>query len=34
VASDCDSLEVLFDDIHYTKTPEDAAADSILAGLT
>ena len=33
VASDCDSVEVLYDAIHYTRTPEDAAADSILAGV-
>eukprot|EP00249_Psilotum_nudum_P032074 c47221_g1_i1 orf=439-2817(+) len=33
IASDCDSVEVLFDDIHYTPTQEDAVADAILAGL-
>eukprot|EP00250_Pteridium_aquilinum_P005814 c15850_g1_i1 orf=355-2799(+) len=33
VASDCDSVEVLYDSIHYTKSPVDAVADSILAGL-
>ncbi|XP_054799992.1 beta-xylosidase/alpha-L-arabinofuranosidase 2-like [Prosopis cineraria] len=33
IVSDCDSVEVLFDDQHYTKTPEEAVAKSILAGL-
>ncbi|XP_057430084.1 beta-xylosidase/alpha-L-arabinofuranosidase 1 [Lotus japonicus] len=33
IVSDCDSVEVLFKDQHYTKTPEEAAAKSILAGL-
>ncbi|KAJ1434953.1 Immunoglobulin-like fold [Sesbania bispinosa] len=33
IVSDCDSVEVLFKDQHYTKTPEEAAAKTILAGL-
>ncbi|XP_061371889.1 beta-xylosidase/alpha-L-arabinofuranosidase 1 [Gastrolobium bilobum] len=33
IVSDCDSVKVLFKDQHYTKTPEEAAAKSILAGL-
>ncbi|ESW31074.1 hypothetical protein PHAVU_002G206800 [Phaseolus vulgaris] len=33
IVSDCDSVEVLYKDQHYTKTPEEAAAKSILAGL-
>ncbi|KAH7288222.1 hypothetical protein KP509_31G017600 [Ceratopteris richardii] len=33
VVSDCDSVEVLYDSIHYTQSPVDAVADSILAGL-
>ncbi|KAJ7968160.1 Beta xylosidase [Quillaja saponaria] len=33
IVSDCDSVKVLFNDQHYTKTPEEAAAVSILAGL-
>ncbi|OIV91566.1 hypothetical protein TanjilG_08978 [Lupinus angustifolius] len=33
IVSDCDSVEVLFKDQHYTSTPEEAAAKSILAGL-
>ncbi|KAL9224294.1 hypothetical protein vseg_000346 [Gypsophila vaccaria] len=33
IVTDCDSVEVLFDDQHYTKTPEEAAAVSILAGV-
>ena len=32
IVSDCDSVEVLFKDQHYTKTPEEAAAQTILAG--
>lgn len=32
IVSDCDSVDVLFNDQHYTKTPEEAAAVSILAG--
>ncbi|KAF3437761.1 hypothetical protein FNV43_RR20517 [Rhamnella rubrinervis] len=33
IVSDCDSVSVMFDNQHYTKTPEEAAADSIKAGL-
>ncbi|MED6223401.1 Endo-1,4-beta-xylanase 2 [Stylosanthes scabra] len=33
IVSDCDSVDVLFKNQHYTKTPEEAAAKSILAGL-
>ncbi|KAK3419891.1 hypothetical protein EUGRSUZ_G00649 [Eucalyptus grandis] len=33
IVSDCDSVEVLYDKQHYTKTPEEAAAKAILAGL-
>ncbi|KAF9611123.1 hypothetical protein IFM89_027067, partial [Coptis chinensis] len=33
IVSDCDSVEVLYNSQHYTKTPEQAAAVSILAGL-
>ncbi|KAL2921195.1 Beta-D-xylosidase 1 [Bienertia sinuspersici] len=33
IVSDCDSVGVLFDNQHYTKTPEEAAADTIKAGL-
>ncbi|XP_058084395.1 beta-xylosidase/alpha-L-arabinofuranosidase 2 isoform X2 [Magnolia sinica] len=33
IVSDCDSVQVLYNDQHYTKTPEEAAAKSILAGL-
>lgn len=33
IVSDCDSVDVLFRSQHYTKTPEEAAAKSILAGL-
>ncbi|XP_074280650.1 beta-xylosidase/alpha-L-arabinofuranosidase 2-like [Silene latifolia] len=33
IVTDCDSVEVLFNDQHYTKTPEEAAADAILAGV-
>lgn len=32
IVSDCDSLDVLFKNQHYTKTPEEAAAKSIIAG--
>ncbi|GAU40115.1 hypothetical protein TSUD_389650 [Trifolium subterraneum] len=31
IVSDCDSVEVLFKDQHYTKTPEEAAAKTILS---
>ncbi|XP_019059533.1 PREDICTED: beta-D-xylosidase 1-like [Tarenaya hassleriana] len=33
IVSDCDSVEVLFNKQHYTKTPEEAVAASIKAGL-
>eukprot|EP01018_Ginkgo_biloba_P014421 Gb_10190 [translate_table: standard] len=33
IVSDCDSIEVLFDDISYTKTPEDAVAYVLRSGL-
>ncbi|KAK4751875.1 hypothetical protein SAY87_020673 [Trapa incisa] len=33
IVADCDSVEVLFNSQHYTKTPEEAAAVAILAGL-
>ncbi|XP_039019433.1 beta-xylosidase/alpha-L-arabinofuranosidase 1-like [Hibiscus syriacus] len=33
IVSDCDSVEVFFNDQHYTKTPEAAAAKAISAGL-
>ncbi|KAK9697157.1 hypothetical protein RND81_08G018800 [Saponaria officinalis] len=33
IVTDCDSVKVLFNDQHYTKTPEEAAADAILAGV-
>ncbi|KAF7837749.1 beta-D-xylosidase 1-like [Senna tora] len=33
IVSDCDSVGVLYDNQHYTKTPEEAAADTIKAGL-
>ncbi|KAJ4824864.1 Endo-1,4-beta-xylanase 2 [Turnera subulata] len=33
IVSDCDSVDVLYNSQHYTKTPEEAAAVSILAGL-
>ncbi|KAI9103585.1 hypothetical protein K1719_023208 [Acacia pycnantha] len=33
IVSDCDSVDVLFKNQHYTKTPEEAAAKTILAGL-
>ncbi|MED6133941.1 NAD(P)H-dependent D-xylose reductase (XR) [Stylosanthes scabra] len=33
IVSDCDSVEVLYKDQHYTSTPEEAAAKTILAGL-
>ncbi|KAK9130044.1 hypothetical protein Sjap_010531 [Stephania japonica] len=33
IVSDCDSVDVLYNQQHYTKTPEEAAADTILAGL-
>lgn len=33
IVSDCDSVDVLFNSQHYTKSPEEAAAKTILAGL-
>lgn len=33
IVSDCDSVGVLYNQQHYTATPEDAVADSIKAGL-
>ncbi|KAF9607260.1 hypothetical protein IFM89_033467 [Coptis chinensis] len=33
IVSDCDSVGVLYDNQHYTRTPEEAAAVSIKAGL-
>ncbi|KAM7470438.1 hypothetical protein LguiA_008621 [Lonicera macranthoides] len=33
ISSDCDSLEVMFDDQHYTKTPEETVALALLAGV-
>jgi len=33
ISSDCDSVDVLYNNQHYTKTPEDAAAISIKAGM-
>lgn len=32
IVSDCDSVGVLFDNQHYTRTPEEAAAETIKAG--
>ncbi|CAL5438160.1 unnamed protein product [Camellia sinensis] len=33
IVSDCDSVEVYYDSIHYTATPEDAVALALKAGL-
>lgn len=33
ISSDCDSLEVMFDSQHYTRTPEETAADALKAGV-
>ncbi|KAL6336226.1 hypothetical protein AAG906_011108 [Vitis piasezkii] len=33
IVSDCDSVDVFYNSQHYTKTPEEAAAKAILAGL-
>ncbi|KAI4344812.1 hypothetical protein L6164_012000 [Bauhinia variegata] len=33
IVSDCDSVGVLYDNQHYTRTPEEAAANTIRAGL-
>lgn len=32
IVSDCDSIEVYYDYIHYTATPEDAVALALKAG--
>lgn len=32
IASDCDSVEVMYKYMHYTDTPVESVADSILAG--
>ncbi|KAI8554916.1 hypothetical protein RHMOL_Rhmol05G0134000 [Rhododendron molle] len=32
IVSDCDSVDVFYNQQHYTKTPEEAAAKAILAG--
>ncbi|XP_043702161.1 beta-xylosidase/alpha-L-arabinofuranosidase 1-like isoform X3 [Telopea speciosissima] len=33
IVSDCDSVDVIYNAQHYTKTPEEAAAKTIMAGL-
>ncbi|KAL8142640.1 hypothetical protein V2J09_015672 [Rumex salicifolius] len=33
IVSDCDSVDVFYNNQHYTSTPEEAAADAIKAGL-
>ncbi|XP_048439202.1 beta-xylosidase/alpha-L-arabinofuranosidase 2-like isoform X1 [Pyrus x bretschneideri] len=33
IVTDCDSIDVYYKNQHYTKTPEEAAAKAILAGL-
>ncbi|KAJ9671107.1 hypothetical protein PVL29_027208 [Vitis rotundifolia] len=33
IVADCDSVDVFYNSQHYTKTPEEAAAKAILAGL-
>lgn len=33
ISSDCDSLDVMFNSQHYTKTPQETAAIAIKAGL-
>ncbi|CAL8997928.1 unnamed protein product [Prunus brigantina] len=33
IVTDCDSLDVYYNTQHYTKTPEEAAAKALLAGL-
>ncbi|KAJ8426315.1 hypothetical protein Cgig2_011986 [Carnegiea gigantea] len=33
IVTDCDSIDVLYNSQHYTKTPEEAAAKAILAGV-
>jgi hypothetical protein len=32
ISSDCDSVDVLYNKQHYTKTPEEAAAITIKSG--
>jgi beta-D-xylosidase 4 len=32
IVSDCDSVEVLYSNQHYTASPEEAAAETIKAG--
>ena len=34
IVSDCDSVEVYYNAIHYTATPEDAVALALKAGRT
>lgn len=34
IVSDCDSIEVYYDRINYTSTPEDAVALALKAGIT
>nr|CAJ65922.1 xylan 1,4-beta-xylosidase [Populus tremula x Populus alba] len=33
IVTDCDSIDVFYNSQHYTKTPEEAAAKAILAGI-
>lgn len=33
IVTDCDSIDVIYNNQHYTKTPEEAAAIAILAGV-
>ncbi|XP_057495395.1 beta-xylosidase/alpha-L-arabinofuranosidase 2-like [Actinidia eriantha] len=33
IVTDCDSIDVFYNSQHYTKTPEEAAAKALLAGL-
>ncbi|XP_024979718.1 beta-xylosidase/alpha-L-arabinofuranosidase 2-like [Cynara cardunculus var. scolymus] len=33
ISSDCDSLDVMFNSQHWAKTPEEIAADALIAGL-
>lgn len=33
IVTDCDSIDVYYNNQHYTKTPEEAAAKALLAGL-
>lgn len=32
ISSDCDSLDVMFKDMRYEKTPEEVTADALNAG--